>query len=427
MSNLQIAKELSDKILATQLKENIKFIAISGPLSRTSDQILHSKYLGKNVRQDVIVEPHTIDKLLPIIFLENNCELDAKRYSKEGCQITKILRQFKQVNDNSKSFLCNCWEPGVLDDLFMGGNLGPGSAYYELLNNALPIYEKIPGEFERLRLVFSQQKGCHSLEGYSGSYPSLTLEEFSSYIASRIKPLFKLENSQDPKLEFMTPEYEPFCKYSPAFFGYEIGKDEASILVSKKWHDEQKNNVKEIGLWLSEETGHYYHHAVNRQLFDETAQIENAQNAGTWNNGNSRILELKNLSELVARLAAGYTTFIHGDVEELRLTFNLLHAEAKEAGVFTGEQLDEFCKKNPEYAKKLYHVTNRIHGCVLAEEIITDSIKYKLSLPKPELVHALAKCRSFKEAAEAYESVCPERKNIIKEISDSYFKKSQPT
>jgi hypothetical protein len=132
----ELGKEISDKILS--VCKEIRLIAAAGPLKKD----------GKLLN----------NKLNLIIVPEGECKFEKERYAKEGCAITQFIRSADYLHDNSGSFLCNCWELGILDDLFMGGNLGPGTSFYELITTAQPIYQNPQGAFEELLNVFSQQR-----------------------------------------------------------------------------------------------------------------------------------------------------------------------------------------------------------------------------------------------------------------------------
>ena len=242
-----------------------------------------------------------------------------------------------------------------------------------------------------------------------------SLESIFKNSSSRLKTIFGVPDAPDPEFSLVTNLPDNI----PGALLYKIGEDKAKIGISKQFYEEAKNTRLQELLWtVQEEVAHFYHHHINRPVWDEMGRIEHAQIAGTWTEDNRRILELKNLTEFVARLAGYYVGVPPQDGKELMNIWEKLKEGAKPY-TKSVEEFDEYCVNNPSYSKLLYYGVNRILGCILGDRIALNTEEG--FLPIPELVQGFAKANSFQEASDVYAKLYPDKENEVQTLTEQFF------
>lgn len=230
-------------------------------------------------------------------------------------------------------------------------------------------------------------------------------------LAGQIMPVFGLSVSA-PKIKLVNVAEligEANSEAMPACIEYKKGVDETSICVSPDWY--KKLGYSREVIWaLSEEISHHCHNKIKRVLWDEALSIAEMQHAGTWTQGNRRILEIKNLIELVGRIGGYHGGMTPPDVSQTLAKWEELMRKAPQ----TFEHFENLCENNDKFASAVYYLSNRVWGCHIGDIIAFDSETHLL--PKPKLVQALAKCASFLQVAETYRRMYPKKTAIYEEI-----------
>ncbi|HLF54940.1 MAG TPA: hypothetical protein VI612_04420 [Candidatus Nanoarchaeia archaeon] len=238
--------------------------------------------------------------------------------------------------------------------------------------------------------------------------------------SERIQPVFGIV-APPPRIEIRTdiPQDDVMAGAS-ACFAYQMGTNDRCIWVDAGWYEANKTNIEEVHWAIAEETAHYCHHNINFPLWDETADIETRQMKKKWKHGNHRIWELKNLAEMVARIGGMYAGLPPPDFGKMMSVWDKIMEMLK--GMRGPEEIDAYCEANPVFGRALYHTANRVWGCHIGDMISRQSEVH--CLPKPELVRGLARCSTFREAAEVYFSFYPEKDMIrtyMEMVAQNFF------
>lgn len=231
--------------------------------------------------------------------------------------------------------------------------------------------------------------------------------------ARRLKNIFGVPNAPDPtgRIKDDLPfGYDSCLFYTPL-------KDEVDIFVVSSLMEPK--NSQRLSWVINEETSHFCHHLVNRVVWDEMGEIEFIHNNGDTGYKHLRLLELTNLTEFVARLGAYYNGVPPMDGDDLITLWRELKAEV--AHIKRPQDLEDYCKSKPDYADKLYPIIRRFWGCMLGDSVATTTERD--FLPRLELIQGVAKAKSFREAADVFDTEYPRLENQIRKVAEQYFEK----
>ena len=202
-------------------------------------------------------------------------------------------------------------------------------------------------------------------------------KELSDLLKEKYKRIIPIFNTLalPPRIQMRTDiPQEDVAAGGAAFFAYQLGKNNGRIWIDANWYSKNKNDLHEIHWAISEELCHYFHHVINFPIWDEIADIEERQNKGVWKHGNYRILELKNLAELVARVGGMYGGIPPPDFERMLEVWNkVVIAKLKELNFKGPDELDNYCKSDHFFGRVLYHLSNRVWGCHIGDRIARQS------------------------------------------------------
>ncbi len=219
-------------------------------------------------------------------------------------------------------------------------------------------------------------------------------------VGERVKRAFDIRENL-PMIEFVEgiPDLTAF--------GYDLEGNVSLAIKPSLYRSARANNMQ----WgLSEEVAHFCHYVINKELFHEG--IFESERKDRENN--SRLLEIGNLKELVGRVGGFYGGLAPPDYERTLDAFGDL---MRRAGGRDREEF-EINMKDPLIAQAVSHISNRVWGTALGDDII--SRNSKAGLPFYELVRSLARVNHFREVGKIVEQHAP-YSNIMWQLADSFL------
>ena len=228
------------------------------------------------------------------------------------------------------------------------------------------------------------------------------LKDLLGMVSDKVKRAFKVKGPTPP-IKFV--EEIP----DVAAFGYDIkGEGNCHIAVNPSYR-EAEYSVMQWG--LSEEAAHFCHYRINFSLFKEG--IEESERTDRKNN--NRLLEISNLSELVARIGGFYGGMVPPDHGGVIGVWEKIMETAKSKEEFDRKM------KDPEYAQNISLISNRVWGAFLGDYIMNNMMAESGCLPSYELIRSLARVKTFREATESVRGYAPNSTGEIELVTERFF------